>query len=385
MDFIQNRGCAHLTSAGRKIMFRSAKLAVGLAVIMLLGSPTQWSKAQSLGNPIPPSEPALETVTYSVADLVIPINMEPGDKKNDLPSREDELMKLIRATVAPQTWSDKGGQGTMQYFSIGMGLVIQQTPERHEKIRSLLADLRRLQDMEVAVEIRLINLSEGYKEKFEGTNPAKDNQGNYRLNASQALEFVKFLQEDKGFNIMQAPKLTVFNGQKAKISLLDQQTFLTRVNVSQEGGNYSFQSGVDTISLGQSFSVRPTVSPDKKHVNLNLGVYLANLDGAVPLIPITTQDSNQKKVVNFVQQPKVNKIELEKTLKIANGENVLIHLGRNLVERRTEYGPPVLSKIPYMSRLFRNTAFGREATDLFVMVTPRIIINEENEKVAVQK
>jgi general secretion pathway protein D len=53
---------------------------------------------------------------------------------------------------------------------------------------------------------------------------------------------------------------------------------------------------------------------------------------------------------------------------------------KTLVEGRNEYGPPVLSKIPYISRLFKNVGYGREAQSLMIMVTARIIINEEEEK-----
>ena len=37
--------------------------------------------------------------------------------------------------------------------------------------------------------------------------------------------------------------------------------------------------------------------------------------------------------------------------------------------------------IPYISRLFKNVAYGREANSLMIMVTPRIIINEEEEQI----
>ena len=52
---------------------------------------------------------------------------------------------------------------------------------------------------------------------------------------------------------------------------------------------------------------------------------------------------------------------------------------KRLSEGRNEFGPPILSKIPYVNRLFKNVGFGREATSLMMMVTPRIIINEEEE------
>ena len=52
---------------------------------------------------------------------------------------------------------------------------------------------------------------------------------------------------------------------------------------------------------------------------------------------------------------------------------------KRLSEGRNEFGPPILSKIPYLDRLFKNVGYGRETTSLLMMVTPRIIINEEEE------
>ena len=41
---------------------------------------------------------------------------------------------------------------------------------------------------------------------------------------------------------------------------------------------------------------------------------------------------------------------------------------------------PVLSKTPLINRLFRNIGIGRETSSLMLMVTPRIIILEEEEE-----
>ena len=52
---------------------------------------------------------------------------------------------------------------------------------------------------------------------------------------------------------------------------------------------------------------------------------------------------------------------------------------KTLSEGRNEFGPPVLSKIPYLNRLFKNVGIGRETQHIMIMVTPRIIINAEEE------
>jgi type II secretory pathway component GspD/PulD (secretin) len=234
------------------------------------------------------------------------------------------------------------------------------------------------------VEIRLLNISAGTLEKLGLGSATKDEQGRWRFSDIQVFSFLEAVQGDRSFNVMQAPKMTVFNGQKSKIEITDNQSFLTLKPGDPENPKVS-QLAIETIALGQRFSVRPTVSPDLRYVKLDLGVYLANLEGLVPLIPVYMTNYNDKRVQNFVQLPQVNKVEWEQMLKCLDGETTMVHLRRNVVENRNEYGPPTLSKLPYLSRLFKNTSYGRDASDLYLMVTPRIIINREEEVKSVRK
>ena len=64
-------------------------------------------------------------------------------------------------------------------------------------------------------------------------------------------------------------------------------------------------------------------------------------------------------------------------MNVPDGGTVLLGGLKTLSEARNEFGPPILSKIPYIDRLFRNIGYGREAQSLMIMVTPRIIIQEE--------
>ncbi len=75
-------------------------------------------------------------------------------------------MKLITNTVDPRSWSDMGGPGTIDYHPLTMGLVIDQTPDIQEQIVDLLNSLRRLQDQEVALEVRFISISDDFFERI---------------------------------------------------------------------------------------------------------------------------------------------------------------------------------------------------------------------------
>jgi len=56
-----------------------------------------------------------------------------------------ELIALIEATIAPDSWASRGGQGSIRYFSKLKVLVIRQTDEVHRQVGGLLNGVRRAQ------------------------------------------------------------------------------------------------------------------------------------------------------------------------------------------------------------------------------------------------
>jgi len=67
------------------------------------------------------------------------------------------------------------------------------------------------------------------------------------------------------------------------------------------------------------------------------------------------------------------------TVSVPDGGTILLGGIKRLNEGRNEYGTPILDKLPYINRLFKNVGIGRETQSLMMMVTPRIIIQEEEE------
>jgi type II secretory pathway component GspD/PulD (secretin) len=70
---------------------------------------------------------------------------------------------------------------------------------------------------------------------------------------------------------------------------------------------------------------------------------------------------------------------VDTTLNIPDGGTALLSGWTKVSEGRNECGPPVLSKVPYANRLFKNVAYGRETQQVVVLVTPRVIVSEEKE------
>src|SRR5207245_976261 len=87
-------------------------------------------------------------------------------KENPKGTLQEELIRLIQSVIAPLTWREVGGQGTIEFYPLGMALVITQTPDIQEQIADLLGALRRLEDQQVSVEIRFITIAESFFERI---------------------------------------------------------------------------------------------------------------------------------------------------------------------------------------------------------------------------
>ena len=79
----------------------------------------------------------------------------------------DSLIDLIISTVEHESWMENGtGEGEIQPFPTNLSLVISQTQRVHEQIADLLEQLRRLQDLQVTIEVRFIRLTDSFFERI---------------------------------------------------------------------------------------------------------------------------------------------------------------------------------------------------------------------------
>ena len=395
----------------------------------------------------------------------------------------DSLIELITTTIKPDTWEEVGGSGAIQEFEGTLSLVVTQTQDVHEEVADLLEQLRRLQDLQVTIEVRYIVLSDNFFEKMgvdfnfdiddntglgyndmtirndddgggEDEGPARGwinesisrpdvgpsstiglnaggptadldlqfRQGSFAASAPvfggfdpesaanfgfailsdiEAFFLIQATQGDSRSNIMQSPKVTLFNGQQASISDQSQRPFVTSV-IPVVGDFAAAQQPVITVlSEGTSLSVQAVISPDRRFVRLTLVPFFSKIgqvqtftftgsssssSGSAAVDPSDETNNVQNEVETFssgttVQLPEFKFVTVNTTVSVPDGGTILLGGIKRLSEGRVERGVPMLSKLPYVNRLFTNVGIGREAESLMLMVTPRIIIKEEEEEI----
>ncbi len=372
----------------------------------------------------------------------------------------DTLIDLITTTVSPESWEEVGGTGSLQGFPTNLSLVVAQTQEVHERIADLLAQLRRLQDLQVTIEVRFITLNDDFFERigvdfdfdiddntglslaeqqaldddgpsvtvgldpsglptvdldvgFEqgGFGVATPAFGGYQATNAATLGFailsdieaffvIEASQGDTRTNVLQAPKVTLFNGQQAFVADQSQRPFVSSIIPVVGDFAAAHQPVITVLTEGTSLSVQAVVSQDRRFVRLTLVPFFSQIgdvdtftfegdsDSDTGTNVIDPSDDTNTVVNNATNRARATTVQLPTfaftsvttTVSVPDGGTILLGGIKRLTEGRTEQGVPMLSKLPYINRLFRNVGIGRETQSLMMMVTPRIIIQEEEEE-----
>jgi len=197
--------------------------------------------------------------------------------------------------------------------------------------------------------------------------------------------FLTAIQSDSRSNIVQAPKVTSFNGAPAFITSQQQITYIASLTPLVGAGAAGFLPTIGQIPNGVQLNVTPVVTADRRYVRLTLAPQFISFNGfttvSVPIIAGGGGLGGGGAVANgTIQLPNLTLNTVNTTVTVPDGGTVLLGGVKRLQEQRTEAGVPILSKTPFINRLFRNVGIGRTTDSLMLMVTPRIIILEEEEE-----
>ncbi len=207
------------------------------------------------------------------------------------------------------------------------------------------------------------------------------------LSDLEVFLFVNAAQSDRRNNIVQAPKVTTFNGSAAYIQSTENIPYVQNYIPIVGPGSVAFQPVISQVPDGVTLSVTPVVSHDRRYVRLSINPNFITFrrfesfnipGGAVGGgglgggATTTTQTS--------LRLPITTLFTIATVVTVPDGGTVLLGGVKLMSEERNEDGVPILAKTPYINRLFRNIGISRDTSSLMIMVTPRIILLEEEEE-----
>ena len=203
-------------------------------------------------------------------------------------------------------------------------------------------------------------------------------------------------QASQQTTLVTAPRLTLFNGQRAFVVVSRQTAYVSDLEPVVAQNAVAFNPRISIVESGVLLDVQATVSSDRKYVTLTLRPQLATLLDLLPFTFQTSQVANQttqpaggttivagggtNAASGTIQQPILQITEVSTTVSVPDGGTLLLG-GQTLAgEVEREAGVPVLSKIPFLKRLFTNTSMAKDEQVLLILVKPTIVIQREQEQ-----
>jgi len=203
------------------------------------------------------------------------------------------------------------------------------------------------------------------------------------LNNTQVQDFVRALAVRENQSTLTAPRLTVFNTQRAHMFIARQQSYVADYDISGD----SYDPVIRQFLVGVVLDVKPIVSSDRRYVTLELRPTVTDLvNFATRQIDSfsVNNGANVNVLVNLsfpIQFPELSIRRVRTTATVPDGGILLIGgLYRN-VKFNAENGVPFLSDLPVIGRFFRWNTTDNAKSNLAILVSPKIILfSEEEEK-----
>ena len=350
------------------------------------------------------------------------------------------LVQLVQESINPDSWFDlsDAGEGTITPYPTQQPkkLAVYNTHEVHIEIEKLLTELRKSLGHQVSIEARFLVVSENFLEDigldidfmnnlggkwgqvtFEqnssfftspeptsvplslgGIGPAASITGGYGsiLDDLQVSFLIRATQAHRDAKSLDAPIATVLSGESASFSV-NRQMIIALPPVQTQGNQLSTTGGTTTQSGGTdpqylqinpstALSITPIITHDKKNVLLGiittqnqfLGMRTTTIEA-----PILNGTGAGQVVTYDIQLPDQESSTLMTRVSVPDGGTLLLGGQRITAEIDKESGIPILSKIPILGRLFRNSSKVKDQKILLIMVKPTIILQEEREAEAI--
>ena len=179
---------------------------------------------------------------------------------------------------------------------------------------------------------------------------------------------LRALKEDRRVDILSRPQIMTLDNQPGSIQVGERVPTVTGTETNDSGG---LTNTVDFQDVGLIVGVTPRISPDGLVV-MEIDAEKSEVGAESDGIPISVSEGVT------IRSPRIKTITASTTVSALDGQTVvlggLITTNRVEIDRRV----PWLSQIPVLGHLFRYQGFDCERKELLIIMTPRIVNNEED-------
>ena len=187
----------------------------------------------------------------------------------------------------------------------------------------------------------------------------------FSMDATKNFSIVIDALDTQGMvNVLANPRINVMNGQPALISVGENTRFIDQVTTTVDEGIISYSVTTATVMSGLGMSV--------------VAIILENNEIILTLTPVTTQLEKPVEYRDFgastVGLPVINVREMSTTVRIKNGEMLVIGGLIDSIDSDAETKVPMLGNLPLINKLFSNTSKQEMKTELVILLRPQILL-----------
>ncbi|GAB5411529.1 MAG: type II secretion system protein GspD [Chlamydiales bacterium] len=184
-----------------------------------------------------------------------------------------------------------------------------------------------------------------------------------------------FLLNQENIHLNSAPSVTTINQTPATISIVDEISINNgAAPLNTADGQVTFEKSFSRAQFGTTIVVTPTVhEPD-----LDMGEedWYITLETNVDFDNITS---------DLDDRPDVIRRHIENVVRVVDGETIILGgLRRKKTDEKSEK-IPFLGEIPGIAKLFGSTKTEEDEVEMFLFITPKIIIDPRGDVVAIRE
>jgi MSHA type pilus biogenesis protein MshL len=309
----------------------------------------------------------------------------------------DAMEKSLKTLLSNETEGETEGEPVHADFVINRmsgTIMVTATKKDLEKVGNYITNIKKILNRQVLVEARIVEvqLTESLKyginwtevmDGFHGetvtlatqlfsdvvtaTSPSLD----VRITDSEDLTLVlRALQEQGEVKTLSNPRVSILNGQTTVLSVGRNTTFISSVETttSQEGSSTTTTFTVETNSVlsGVMFGLVPYINSDKE-ITIAITPIVTNL------VELDTKTVGASGNTVEIKLPTVDLREMSTTVKVLDGQIIIIGGLIDKKEKLDEDQVPILGDIPIIGERFKSVSKSYENTELVIMLIPRIV------------
>lgn len=276
-------------------------------------------------------------------------------------------------------------------------VMVTATKKDLKKVSDYFINLKKVLNRQVLVEARIVEvqLTEGLKYGIDWnalikgvaqsaninvgttgfTNVLSGDTPNFQINVTGTENLtllLKALQEQGDVQTLSNPRINIMNGQTALLSVGRNTSFISKVETvtttsAGSAPTTTFTVETNSVLSGILFGLVPYIN-NEGEITLTITPIVTNLVNLEAKIVGTTDNSVEIKL------PTVDLREMSTTVRIIDGQIVVIGGLISKNTKSTEKKIPLLGDIPVLGEFFKSVDKTDEQTELVIMLIPRLMI-----------